>query len=201
MNKILNYLYVICFRVLDTFTNFLFLIRILLELKHLPFYFKADLIRVLLQFFATPLGNSYFELYCSENEQFYFQFYYSLKKKNSAFFQGLCLLHCCFFNNLLYPICYKLFCKKINVDRYFIKVNEKINKQIENNFGYTYLREYKIYWKDKLAIYKSIRFKIFIKETLLNLFIGWNKVITKDNSKSKLFINTDNLFFDIERYF
>lgn len=191
----------ICFRVLDAFTNFLFLIRLLIELKNDAPYFKQSNIRVLLQFFATPLGNSDFECYCSENEDFYFQLYYSLKKKNSAFFQGLCLLHCCFCNNLLYPIFYRLFCKKFNVDKYFIKVNEKINKQIENNFGYAYLREYKIYWKDKPAIYKSIRFKVFIEETLLNLFIWWNKVIIKDNSKSKLFINTDNLFFDIERYF
>lgn len=67
--------------------------------------------------------------------------------------------------------------------------------------NYAYVREYKRYYKNKPTIYKQIRFKIFIEETLLNLFIWWNKVITKDNSKSKLFINTDNLFFDIERYF
>lgn len=194
--------YTICFRVLDAFTNFLFLIRLLIELKHENLdYFKRKDIKVLLQFFATLLGKSEFECYCSENESFYFQLYYSLKKKNSAFFQGFCLLYCCFFNNLLYPILYMLFCKKFNVDAYFIKINYKINKQIENNFGYAYLREYKIYWKNKPAIYKQIRFKIFIEETLLNLFSWCNKVITKDNPKSKLFINTDTLFFDIERYF
>lgn len=66
---------------------------------------------------------------------------------------------------------------------------------------YAYVREYKRYYKNKPTIYKQIRFKIFIEETLLNLFSWWNKAITKDNSKSKLFINTDNLFFDIERYF
>lgn len=67
--------------------------------------------------------------------------------------------------------------------------------------NYSYMREYKRYYKNKLEIYKQIRFKVFVMETLLNLFYLWNKVITKDNSKSKLFINTDTLFFDIERYF
>ena len=67
--------------------------------------------------------------------------------------------------------------------------------------NYSYLREYKRYYKNKLEIYKQIRFKVFVMETLLNLFYLWNKAITKDNSKSKLFINTDKLFFDIERYF
>lgn len=67
--------------------------------------------------------------------------------------------------------------------------------------NYAYVREYKRYYKNKPTIYKQIRFKIFIEESLLNLFSWWNKAITKDNSKSKLFINTDNLFFDIEKYF
>lgn len=67
--------------------------------------------------------------------------------------------------------------------------------------NYAYVREYKRYYKNKPTIYKQIRFKIFIEESLLNLFSWCNKVITKDNSKNKLFINTDNLFFDIERYF
>lgn len=67
--------------------------------------------------------------------------------------------------------------------------------------NYSYMIEYKRYYKNKPAIYKSIRFKIFIEETLLNLFYLWNKAITKDNPKNKLFINIDNLFFDIERYF
>lgn len=67
--------------------------------------------------------------------------------------------------------------------------------------NYAYVREYKRYYKNKPIIYKQIRFKIFIEETLLNLFYLWNKVITKNNSKNKLFINTDNLFFDIEKYF
>lgn len=67
--------------------------------------------------------------------------------------------------------------------------------------NYAYLREYKRYYKNKPAIYKQIKFKIFIEESLLNLFSWCNKVITKDNPKNKLFINTDNLFFDIERYF
>ena len=67
--------------------------------------------------------------------------------------------------------------------------------------NYSYVIEYKRYYKNKPEIYKQIRFKVFVMETLLNLFYLWNKAITKDNSKSKLFINTDNLFFDIERYF
>ena len=67
--------------------------------------------------------------------------------------------------------------------------------------NYSYIREYKRYYKNKPNIYKQIRFKVFVMETLLNLFYLWNKVITKDNSKNKLFINTDNLFFDIEKYF
>ena len=66
---------------------------------------------------------------------------------------------------------------------------------------YAYVLEYKRYYKNKPTIYKQIRFKVFIEETLLNLFSWWNKVITKDNSKNKLFINIDTLFFDIEKYF
>lgn len=67
--------------------------------------------------------------------------------------------------------------------------------------NYSYIREYKRYYKNKPIIYKQIKFKVFVMETLLNLFYLWNKAITKNNSKNKLFINTDNLFFDIERYF
>lgn len=66
---------------------------------------------------------------------------------------------------------------------------------------YAYVIEYKRYYKNNPEIYKQIRFKVFIIETLLNLFYFWNQAITKDNSKSKLFIDTDTLFFDIERYF
>ena len=38
-------------------------------------------------------------------------------------------------------------------------------------------------------------------QTIINLYNWWNKVVTKNNRQSKLFINTDTLFFDIERYF
>ena len=78
-----------------------------------------------------------------------------------------------------------------------------MKKTLQKGFikNYSYMMEYKRYYKSKPAIYKQIKFQVFVMETLLNLFYLWNKVITKDTSKSKLFINTDNLFFDIERYF
>lgn len=67
--------------------------------------------------------------------------------------------------------------------------------------NYAYVVEYKHYYKRNKPYYDSIKYTVFFMETLLNLVYCWNKAITKNNSKSKLFINTDNLFFDIEKYF
>ena len=46
--------------------------------------------------------------------------------------------------------------------------------------------------------YKKIRFKIFYKETLLNISYLWNRLIIKNNMNSRWFINKD---YSIEDYF
>ena len=63
------------------------------------------------------------------------------------------------------------------------------------NFSYEYLIEYKKYYKNKPEMYNKIKYKVFFKETLLNLCYLWNK----KNKKNK--INTDKLEINIEKYF
>ena len=66
---------------------------------------------------------------------------------------------------------------------------------------YQYLIEYKKYYYSNKEYYNSIKYKVFFFESILNICYSWNKHFIKNNRKSKLFINTDNLCFDIERYF
>lgn len=66
---------------------------------------------------------------------------------------------------------------------------------------YAYLREYKNYYRNNKEYYNKIKYIVFFEETIINFCDFWNKVVTKNNRQSKLFINTDTLFFDIERYF
>lgn len=58
------------------------------------------------------------------------------------------------------------------------------------NFSYEYLIEYKKYYKNKPEYYNKIKYKVFFKETLLNLCIWWN---------NKIKINTDRI--DVEKWF
>lgn len=192
----------ICFMIFDSFVDFLFCVRLLHDLKNQPYdEYKIKDIKVLLQFLASSFDNSPFEYYNLNNEEYLWPFYLSLKKKNNNIFQGIILIYSFLFNHLIYPILYNIFGYKHKLNRCFTKVNKRIIQYIENNFGYEYLRDYKRYWSDDKEYYKQIRFKVFFEETLINLCNFWDKVITKNNRQSKLFINTDPLFFDIERYF
>ena len=199
MKNVINKISTICFIVFDTFVDFLFCIRLLYELRYEKFNeYKIKNIKVFLQFTAKSFDSSVFEYYCLQNEDYLWAFYETLKKKNNTYFQFLVLLYSFLINHLTYPIAYTIF--GYGIDKYFIKLNRKLDKKIQKNFGYSYLREYKIYLKDNKEYYNKIRFKVFFKETLLNLCIGWNNII-KNNQQSKFFINTDTLLFDIERYF
>ena len=68
-------------------------------------------------------------------------------------------------------------------------------------FKYEYLREYKRYFRNNPEYYNKIKYKIFLKETWLNLCLWWNAKILKNNRYHKLFVNIDNLFLDIEECF
>ena len=97
-------------------------------------------------------------------------------------------------------ITYTIFGYSNCIDKYFAKLNKKLDKQIENNFGFWYYRDYKKYYNNN-AYYKSIKYKIFLLELIINIFCLWNTKIIKSNIKSKLFINTDMLFYKIENYY
>lgn len=197
MKKIINKVFSICFIVFDAFVDFLFLIRLLIDLRYKPYdEYKIKNIKMLLQFLAINYSNSVFEFYNSQNEEYLYQFYYSLKNKNSGFFKGFCLVYSFLFR-LSYLILGKIFGYSL-VDKFAIKLNKKINKLIENNFWYEYLREYKKYYMGNKKYYKKIRFKIFYKETLLNISYLWNRLIIKNNMNSIWFINKD---YSIEDYF
>ena len=56
--------------------------------------------------------------------------------------------------------------------------------------NYSYVIEYKRYYKNKPEMYNKIKYKVFFKETLLNMCLWWNK-------KTK--INTDRI--DVEKWF
>lgn len=200
MRKIINKVFSICFIIFDVLVDFLFCVRLLIDLKNELFNeYKIKNIKLLLQFLAISYSNSVFEFYNSQNEEYLFQFYYSLKNKNSGFFNGFCLVYSFLFR-LLYLTLGSLFGYSL-VDKFAIKLNKKINKQIENNFGYEYVREYKRYYRANRKFYKEIRFEIFYKETKLNFSYWWNETIIKNNKQNKLHIDTDYLIEDIEQYF
>lgn len=191
----------ICFMIFDTFVDFLFSVRLLYDLKNQPYdEYKIKDMKVLLQFLASSFDNSPFEYYNLNNEEYLYLYYLSLKYKNSGIFKGFIFIYTFLVNRLLFPILEYIFTSN-KVYKFISFIDDKLIKQIKNNFGYEYLRDYKRYWSDDKEYYKQIRFKVFFEETLINLYNWWNKVITKGNRQSKLFINTDTLFFDIERYF
>ena len=181
----------------DNFVDCVFLIRLLLDLKQN----KEDKewhiteLRVLLQFFAKSFDKSAFESYQLNNEEYLFWFYYSLKNKNSGIFQVFWFCYCFTISHFFVPILEEFiyyFPKKIQRIYYNLRdiVSEKIQRKIQTNFGYQYLREYKKYYKNYPKAYNKIKYKVFIKETLLNVCLWLNK-------KTK--INTDRI--DIEQYF
>ena len=189
--------------IFDAFVDFLFCIRLLIDLnstKDTNNELHTRNIKVLLQFLANSFDNSDFEYYCLNNEEYLYLYYLSLKHKNSSIFKGFIFIYTFLVNRFLAPILEYIFTAN-KVYKFTSPLNDKLVKQIKNNFGYEYLRDYKRYWSDDKEYYKQIRFKVFFEETIINLYNWWNKVVTKNNRQSKLFINTDTLFFDIERYF
>ncbi len=191
----------ICFMIFDSFVDFLFCIRLLHDLKNQPYdEYKIKDIKVLLQFLASSFDKSPFEYYNLNNEEYLYLYHLSLKHKNSGIFKGFIFIYTFLVNRFLAPVLEYIFTAN-KVYKFTSPLNDKLVKQIKNNFGYEYLRDYKRYWSDDKEYYKQIRFKVFFEETLINFYNWWNKIITKNNRQSKLFINTDTLFFDIERYF
>lgn len=181
----------------DNFVDFVFLVKLLYNLKQCKedreFYVTE--LKVLLQFLAKAYDKSAFENYSLNNEEYLYLFYYSLKNKNSSIFQFFLFCYCFTISHFLVPvlelfICY--FSKKIHNKYSDLRdiVNKKIQHQIQKNWGYEYLREYKQYYKNDLRGYNKIKYKVFFKETFLNLCIWWNNTIK---------INTDRI--DVEKYF
>ena len=169
------------FIIFDCFVNFVFCIRLLYELKYEPFdEHKIKTIKVLLQFLAKSFDDSAFEYYSLNNEDYLWAVYETIKKKNSTIFQLIVLLHSFLFNHLIYQIAYTIFGYGW-IDKYFTKLNKKLDKHIQNNFGYEYLRDYKEYYKNNPKYYNKIKYMIFIKETLFNIYrYFWSKKKTKN---------------------
>lgn len=191
----------ICFMIFDAFVDFLFSVRLLHDLKNQPYNeYKIKDIKVLLQFLALSFDKSPFEYYNLNNEEYLYLYHLSLKYKNSGIFKGFIFIYTFLVNRFLAPILEYIFTAN-KVYKFTSPLNDKLVKQIKNNFSYEYLRDYKRYWSDDKEYYNNIKYKVFFEETLINLCDFWNKVITKGNRQSKFFINTDTLFFDIERYF
>ena len=99
-------------------------------------------------------------------------------------------------------------------------VNYFILRRVNNNFSYEYLRDYKEYYKNNPKYYNKIKYMVFIKETLFNIYrYFWSKKKNKNtddlwekqfnligkyfnkNKKNKP-INLDNWFVsNLENYF
>lgn len=177
----------------DSFVDGLFLIRLSLHKEsngNKEWHDKE--VKLLLQFFAMAFDKSAFEFYNLNNEEYMYYYYYSLKNKNSGIFQLFCFMYCLIICHTINPIIHSIF--PIKHLRYIYKFEEKecsfFEKQIQKNWGYEYLREYKQYYKSKPKAYNQIKYKVFFKETFLNMCLWWNK-------KTK--INTDRI--DVEKYF
>lgn len=190
----------ICFMIFDAFVDFLFSIRLLYDLKNQPYNeYKIKDIKVFLQFLASSFDNSPFEYYNLNNEEYLYLYYLSLKHKNSGIFKGFIFIYTFLVNRFLFPVLEYIFTTN-KVYKFTSPLNDKLIKQIKNNFEYEYLRDYKRYWKDDKEYYNSIKYKVFFEETIINLCCWWNNICIKYHWP-KLVINTDTLFFDIERYF
>lgn len=209
INKIGRILDRIIFLVFDFTLDFLFCIRLFISLKHSYGHeydeYRIKDIKLLLQFFGRSFDESTFEYYNLYKEESMYLLHLSLQKKNSLVFQVFVFFYCFIVDyflfelvNIIFP--YNNFRNKF-VNIIFGQLFKIIKKQIENNFGYEYIREYKKYYRANKKFYKEIRFEIFYKETKLNLCYWWNEAIIKNNKKSKLHIDTDYLTEDIEQYF
>lgn len=199
MKKIIRKIYTICFITFDAFIDFLFCIRLLLDLKATKCY-PYDVqhirnIKVLLQFLGNSFDYSAFEYYCLNNEEGLYIYYLSLKHKNSGIFKFFTFIYSFSITRFLIPILGCIIGYRC-IEKIIVPINEYLINKIENNFGYEYLREYKKYWNDDKEYYNKIKYKVFFEETLINLCNSWNKSI-----KKRFIINTDTLFFDIERHF
>lgn len=169
---------------------------------------KINTLKVILQFIGNSIDRSAFEFYNIRKEDNLYIFYLSLKHKNSLIFQIFCFLHCFIFNQLLYELFWyvlpnnnlsiKIRCKVIN--KIWNNINNQISKLTENNFCFWYYRDYKKYYNNNVY-YQSIKYKIFLLELIINICCWWNTKIIKNNIKSKLFINTDMLFYKVENYY
>ena len=209
MKKIINIvgriLYKIFFLLFDFMIDFLFCIRIFICIKndnHEWDEYHIKNIKILLQFFGRSFDHSTFEYYNIYKEESMYLLHLSLQKKNSLVFQVFTFFYCFIVDYFLFELVniilpYNNFRNKF-VHNTFGLLYKVMRKLIENNFGYEYLREYKKYYIGNKKYYKKIRFKIFYKETLLNLSYLWNRLIIKNNMNSRLFINKD---YSIEDYF
>ena len=197
MKKIFKKIYTICFIAFDAFIDFLFCIRLLLDLNESKQY-KDELhirnIKVFLQFLANSFDNSEFEYYNLNNEEYLYTYYLSLKHKNSGIFKFFIFCHTFIVNRFLLPVLEYIIGYR-RIDKIIAPINHYLINKIKNNFGYEYLREYKKYWSDDKEYYNKIKYKVFFEETLINLCNSWNKFIKRFR------INTDTLFFDIEKHF
>ena len=209
INRVGRILSKIFFLIFDFLLDFFYCIRIFVYLKNDGHGYVDEYhiknIKILLQFFGRSFDDSTFEWYNIYKEENMYLLHLSLQKKNSLVFQVFIFFYCFIVDYFLFELVNILlptsnFRNKL-VDSTFGQLYKILRNQIENNFGYEYLREYKRYYRANRKFYKQIRFEIFYKETKLNLIFWWNEIIIKDNKKSKLYIDTDYLTEDIEQYF
>lgn len=210
MKKVIEKIYTILYRIFflffDFLIDFLFCIQLFISLKDEEYNeYKIKDIKVLLQFFGQSFDGSAFEYYNIYKEDSMYLLYLSIQKKNSLIFQIFCFFYCFIVNYFLFELVYILlpynnFRNKL-IDNTFEKWFNILKKQIENNFGYEYIREYKKYYRTNKKFYKEICLDIFYKETKFNFSYWWNETILKNNKQSKLHIDTDYLIEDIKQYF
>lgn len=205
INRVGRILSKIFFLIFDFLLDFFYCIRIFIYLKndgHKYDEYHIKNIKILLQFFGRSFDDSTFEWYNIYKEENMYLLHLSLQKKNSLVFQVFIFFYCFIVDYFLFELVNILlptsnFRNKF-VDSTFGQLYKILKKRIENNFGYEYLREYKKYYRANRKFYKQIRFKIFYKETLLNISYLWNRLIIKNNMNSRWFINKD---YSIEDYF
>lgn len=208
INRVGRILHKIFFLLFDFIIDFLFCVRLFINLKddgHEYDEYHIKNIKIILQFFGRSFDHSTFEYYNIYKEESMYLLHFSLQKKNSLVFQVFIFFYCFIVDYFLFELIniilpYNNFRNKF-VHNTFGRLYKVMRKLIENNFGYEYVREYKRYYRANRKFYKQIRFEIFYKETKLNLCFWWNETIIKDNKQSRLFINTDYLIEDIEQYF
>ena len=208
INRVGRILDKIFFLIFDFIIDFLFCIRIFIYLKndnHEWDEYHIKNIKILLQFFGRSFDNSTFEYYNIYKEEIMYLLHLSLQKKNSLVFQVFIFFYCFIIDYFLFELINILLPTSNFRDKFvhntFGLLYKVMKNQIENNFGYEYIREYKRYYRANRKFYKEIRFEIFYKETKLNISFLWNETIIRNNKQNKLYIDTDYLIEDIEQYF